>query len=133
MNEYARGVPDSPAEWGLLATILAVFGGAFLVRALWRKAKGQPVSTRRGEDPHGPTEGASKSAWKWWIGTGVAAYVVTVIVRIAMGESGTDVWLFPALVFPLCGVLLPARIGVLAWSSRKGREFRERRRHAVRE
>ncbi|MFI6978858.1 hypothetical protein ACIBSV_09690 [Embleya sp. NPDC050154] len=129
MNEYARGVPESPMEWGLLGVVLAVFGGAFLIRALWRKRNGQPVSTREDEDSNRPTEGPSGSAWKWWLGAGVAAYVVTVIVRSVMGGSGVEVWLFPALIFPACSVLLPARTALNAWSARKGDEFRARRRH----
>lgn len=116
-------------EWGLLGVLLAVFGGAFLIRALLRKRRGQPVSTRGDEDSTRPTDGPSRSAWKWWLGAGAAAYVVTVIVRSVMGENGVEVWLFPALIFPACSVLLPARTALYAWSARKGDEFRARRRH----
>ncbi|MFF7245973.1 hypothetical protein ACFZBU_18925 [Embleya sp. NPDC008237] len=129
MDEYARGIPESPMGWGLLAAVLAVFGAAFLVRALWRKKRGHPVSTRDDENPNRPTEGPSRSAWKWWLGAGALAYVGTVIVRMAMGASGVEVWLFPALLFPACSVLLPARTALMAWSARKGQDFRARRRH----
>ncbi|MEU8138190.1 hypothetical protein [Streptodolium elevatio] len=128
MNEYARGIPESPAEWGLLAVGLAVFGGAFLVRALWRRRNGRPVSTREDEDPNRP-DGPSRSAWKWWLGAGAAGYVGTVIVRAATGADAVGIWLFPALVFPACGLVLPARTALNAWSARKGHEFRAGRRH----